>query len=253
MVSKTRLSIQDYFKHAGIDGRLAPGRAAAATDNGAAGNDFAKILDNLGATAQPPGEKNQGGMQIGDYWQRPIRARMPVMDHLAPAMEEAASLPDERCPMPEAPLALPDTDAGALDAVQGSTRPSPADRIATSIQAAAARYDLPTGLIHSVIRAESNFQPQAVSRAGAQGLMQLMPGTAEELGVEDPFDIEQNIDGGARYLRQMLDRFGGDVKQALAAYNAGPGTVMRYNGNVPYAETRDYVQKVLRYSKQYRV
>lgn len=253
MVSKTRLNIQDYFKHAGIGSRLATCRAAASAANGAAGNDFAKILDNLGATAQNPGEKNRGGMQIGDYWQRPIRTRMPVMDHLAPAMEKAASLPDGPCPMPEAPLALPDTDAGALKPVQGSPQPSQADRIATSIQAAATRYDLPTGLIHSVIRAESNFQPQAVSRAGAQGLMQLMPGTAEELGVEDPFDIEQNIDGGARYLRQMLDRFGGDVKQALAAYNAGPGTVMRYNGDVPYAETRGYVQKVLRYSKQYRV
>ena len=88
----------------------------------------------------------------------------------------------------------------------------------------------------------------AVSRAGAQGLMQLMPATAKELGVTKPFDIDQNIDGGSRYLRKMLDTFDGDVKQALAAYNAGPGTVRKYAGNVPYPETIQYIDRVLRFS-----
>lgn len=106
-------------------------------------------------------------------------------------------------------------------------------------------------MIKGVIKAESNFQITAVSHAGARGLMQLMPETARELGVDDPFDIEQNIDGGARYLRQMLDKFGGDLKTALAAYNAGPGAVEKYGGNVPpYLETKQYVRRVLRFSRQ---
>ena len=123
-------------------------------------------------------------------------------------------------------------------------------KIEKSIQTAASKYNLSPGLIKGVIRAESNFQVDAVSRAGAQGLMQLMPDTAEELGVTKPFDIDQNIDGGSRYLRKMLDSFGGDVKLALAAYNAGPGTVRKYAGNVPYPETIQYIDRVLKFSEQ---
>jgi soluble lytic murein transglycosylase-like protein len=122
--------------------------------------------------------------------------------------------------------------------------------IEQKVRQAAEKYNLPPELISAVIRAESNFDAQAVSPAGAQGLMQLMPETARELGVEDPFDIEQNIDGGAKYLRNMLDRFGGSLRKALAAYNAGPGTVSKYGGRVPYPETRQYVQRVLRFSRQ---
>jgi hypothetical protein len=120
--------------------------------------------------------------------------------------------------------------------------------IEQSIQRAAAKYNLPPELITAVIRAESNFKVSAVSSAGARGLMQLMPETAKELGVKNPFDIEQNIDGGTKYLRKMMDRFGGSVRKALAAYNAGPGTVLKYNGRVPYPETRQYVKRVLRFS-----
>jgi soluble lytic murein transglycosylase-like protein len=124
------------------------------------------------------------------------------------------------------------------------------DKIEISVNKAAAKYKLPSKLIKAVIRAESNFNSLAVSTAGAQGLMQLMPATAEELGVKNPFDIDQNVDGGTRYLREMLDKFGGDIKMALAAYNAGPGTVERYQGNVPYRETKQYVNRVLRFSRQ---
>jgi soluble lytic murein transglycosylase-like protein len=122
--------------------------------------------------------------------------------------------------------------------------------IEKSIHRAAARYRLTPELIKAVIKAESNFDVDAVSPAGAQGLMQLMPATAEELGVKNPFDIEQNIDGGSLYLKKMLDRFDGDVKLALAAYNAGPAAVEKYGGNLPYPETKHYINRVLRFIGQ---
>lgn len=114
------------------------------------------------------------------------------------------------------------------------------------IRGAAARYQLPESLVRAVIHTESNYYPHAVSRVGAMGLMQLMPRTARSLGVNDAFDPSQNIYGGARYLRLLANRYGGDMVLVLAAYNAGAGNVEKYDGVPPFEETRAYVRSVLR-------
>jgi soluble lytic murein transglycosylase-like protein len=136
--------------------------------------------------------------------------------------------------------------AVAIDKRPASTVSKRAPGFRKHIESAAAKHGISAALIEAVIRVESGFQPRAVSRKGAQGLMQLMPGTAAQLGVKDVFDPEQNIHAGTRYLALLLRLFEGDVSLACAAYNAGVKTVRRYGGIPPYPETQQYVKKIAR-------
>jgi hypothetical protein len=120
------------------------------------------------------------------------------------------------------------------------------------IREAAQLYQLPEAFIRAIVMVESNFFPDAVSQDGAIGLMQLMPGTAEKMGVLDAFDPRQNVLGGTRYLRVLANRFNGDLVLTVAAYNAGEGAIKRYNGVPPYQETRRYVKRVLHHYYAFR-
>jgi soluble lytic murein transglycosylase-like protein len=177
-------------------------------------------------------------------------------------IQELERLVAPPAPVPAPAAASPTGFAAQLAAARGPGAPAPATAVAAAaggptaydglIADAAARHGVDPALLKGLIEQESGFDPNAGSPAGARGLCQLMPGTAAGLGVSDPTDPAQAIEGGAKYLRQQLDAFGGDVTKALAAYNAGPGAVQRHGGVPPYAETQQYVQRVLAFAEQYR-
>jgi len=142
-----------------------------------------------------------------------------------------------------APAAMSPSPPAAAPPTPASTRPAD---IAEAVNSASGRYRIDPDLVNSVIRAESGFKVHAISPKGAQGLMQLMPGTASNLGVSNAFDPNANVDGGTRYLRELLERYNFDLVKALAAYNAGPHRVEQYGGVPPYLETRKYVASIVR-------
>jgi len=157
------------------------------------------------------------------------RTFLSALRDLAASARSAASNGNAQTPQPHAQT-------------QASHTANPYDGL---IRRAAARNDLDPALLTAVIRQESGFDPSARSSAGAMGLMQLMPDTAKSLGVKDAYDPTQNLEGGARMLRGLIDRYGGRLDLALAAYNAGSGAVDKYHGVPPFAETRSYVQAIL--------
>ncbi len=244
-------SIRDYF--AALPERRTARQAAAGRAAAQAGPPrFLELMQEGTARPEAPAP---GGLRIRDYLGRPC-TRPAAGGGAGPAAAGVPAARDGGHPPGEAVSAKTPPGAGE--------RPSPAfrsaaaaeretagggeadPRIERAIRRAAARHGVAPELLRAVVRAESNFDPRAVSPQGAMGLMQLMPETARELGVSRPFDIQQNVDGGARYLKRMLERYGGDLRLALAAYNAGPAAVERHEGEVPYAETRAYVRRVLR-------
>jgi len=155
-------------------------------------------------------------------------------------IEHFEAAPDD--PEPEIPAARNVGKAARARTVAATPTPD----ISDVVNQASGRYRLDPDLVNSVIKAESGFNVRAVSPKGAQGLMQLMPGTASQLGVPNAFDAEANVDGGAKYLRELLERYNFDLVKALAAYNAGPLRVERYGGVPPYSETRAYVARIVK-------
>jgi hypothetical protein len=153
--------------------------------------------------------------------------------------------PDGRISLTNLPLQPPSLPTGVTRPTLSATRLATQAPVLPLIQRLAQQYSIDPRLVQAIITVESNFDPHAVSRAGAQGLMQLMPDTAARYRVEDPFDPQANVEGGIRYLRDLLRLFPGDLRHVLAAYNAGEGAVQQYGGIPPYPETQRYVERVL--------
>jgi Transglycosylase SLT domain len=268
MATGSHLTVRDYFDQVLFGYTAKKGAISSVKADASGKGSFHRILTSCGNRRLDPGNLKPTGLTAVDYLKNPVRVKCQFNHRLsstAPTKKEtkADSSPGLSTPLParqttdtntapsdlkKTPQACPDSSVPIFPNNQTGSNESLI--IESSIHRAARRYSLPPGLIKGVIRAESNFQVGAVSQAGAQGLMQLMPATAKALGVRNPFNIDENIDGGARYLRQMLDSFGGDVKVALAAYNAGPGAVEKYGGRIPpYQETERYINRVLEFSK----
>ena len=185
-------------------------------------------LQQLVSAAAAPG--GNGGQDFASQLTAATTAALP-----AASVATTAAAPAVTMAAPSTPSALP-----------------PGVPYGAEITAAAQRNGVDPALLAGLVRQESNFDPTAGYPAGARGLTQLMPGTAAALGVTDVTDPQQSLEGGAKYLKQQLDAFGGDITKALAAYNAGPGAVQRYGGVPPYAETQSYVQRVQAFAAAYR-
>ena len=183
------------------------------------------------------------------YWSRVEHRWKPVPPPTPSAMKAARSAAAEVgqyvAAAPSSPVmnTAPSESSPATRAILRG-RAMTSGELDSIIQEAARRHGVDPNLVRALIKVESNFDAHAVSRKGAMGLMQLMPSTARTLNVSNPFDPQQNVDGGVRHLKRLLQDFNGDVKLSLAAYNAGAGAVTRSNGVPPYAETRNYVKRI---------
>ncbi len=171
------------------------------------------------------------------------------LDHFEAAPELPAALAaasSSHTPAPALNFAPTKSPSAPISHASSGSTPRPKANLSDVVNEASGRYRLDPDLVNSVIKAESGFNVRAVSPKGARGLMQLMPGTASQLGVPNAFDAQANVDGGTKYLRELLEKYNFDLVKALAAYNAGPQRVERFGGVPPYYETRAYVARIVR-------
>jgi hypothetical protein len=207
------------------------------------GSEWGLLLEHRTAERRAQGRADRG---VAERRHRPRRARATAGLALVTAAITASATSHRAALDTDEPglAALPSTPGGSTEGLTGALWPSLNSEFDVHIEDAATRHGVSQELVRAVIQVESGFDRLAVSSAGARGLMQLMPSTARRFGVVDRFDARQNIFGGTRYLRALLDRYRGDVSLAAAAYNAGAGCVARYQGIPPYKETQDFVRKV---------
>ncbi len=235
-VAATSLSLTVQLRAADGDG--ASGKITASDEHGR------KIYVNDSETATPSHrtQESQAPRRTLRYWSSKENRWKPVPPPNGAVMraaKSAAAEVDEYLGHESSQSAL----SKIATANFRGTVATPVD-IDGAIEQAAARHNVDPNLVRAVVKVESNFNPNAVSRKGAMGLMQLMPSTARQLKVKNPFDPEQNVDAGVRHLKQLLESYGGDVRLTLAAYNAGSGAVARSSGVPRYAETQNYVRRI---------
>jgi hypothetical protein len=200
------------------------------------------VNDSVRPTAGHHAEPSESPRRTLMYWSSKENRWKPVPGPNAAAMRAARSAAAEVSAL-LGHESVQSATARIVDANSPGSAAASGD-IDSAIEAAAARHSVDPNLVRAVVKVESNFNPNAVSRKGAMGLMQLMPSTARQLNLKNPFDPEQNVDAGVRHLKQLLENYGGDIKLTLAAYNAGAGAVARSSGVPHYAETQNYVRRI---------
>jgi soluble lytic murein transglycosylase-like protein len=237
IVAATSLSLTSPLRAAeSSDG--GPGKITATDDHG----HTVYVNESAPASAARRTQEAETPRRTLMYWSSKENRWKPVPPNNAASMRAARSAAAEV----DQYLGHDTTQSATAKIVSANFRgptASPGD-IDSAIEQAAARHNVDPNLVRAVVKVESNFNPNAVSRKGAMGLMQLMPSTARQLKVKDPFDPEQNVDAGVRHLKQLLESYDGDIKLTLAAYNAGAGAVARSSGVPHYAETQNYVRRI---------